>query len=155
MQSLSDKKDIVIVDLDGTLALDDHRNHLLRGENAANKKWDEYFALCGEDTPNWPILQLVKILQHQAKKKIYILTGRIDSHRETTENWLHTHSVVYDYLQMRRADSRTDDNVLKVQWVDALGIRDRVWLVLEDRARVVKAWRANGFACLQVREGDF
>jgi hypothetical protein len=36
---------------------------------------------------------------------------------------------------MRRTDSRTDDHMLKLQWVEALGIGCRVWAVLEDRDR--------------------
>jgi hypothetical protein len=145
-------RDIVVCDLDGTLALDEHRNHLLRGEGP--RRWDEYFALCGGDAPNHPIIQLLSILNH-ARKRIYIFSGRSDQVRATTVEWLDRHQIVYERLEMRRADSRTDDHVLKLQWVEALGIKDRIWLVLEDRNRVVAAWRDAGYPCLQVRPGDF
>lgn len=150
---VAEKRDIVICDLDGTLALDDHRNHLIK-RPVGERKWDEYFALCGQDEPNHPVVQLVRIM-HFARKKIYILTGRVDSVRKQTLDWLELHNVPFNHLEMRRADSRTDDHLLKVQWAHELGISERIWLVLEDRKRVVDAWRAGGFPCLQVRPGDF
>ena len=163
-------RDTVICDLDGTLALDDHRAHHLHNEKCARWKdqrveqpctclqsdrdWESYFAASGADDPHHPIIQLIRILNH-ARKRIYIFTGRSDTVRKQTVEWLDRHQIVYERLEMRRADSRTDDNVLKLQWVDALGIKDRIWLVLEDRNRVVAAWRNAGFTCLQVQPGDF
>ena len=144
-------RDIVICDLDGTLALDDHRHHFLEH---TPRKWKEYFELCHLDEPNHAVVQLVRIL-NAARKKIYILTGRSEDVKEKTVAWLHQHGIVYEHLEMRRTDSRTDDHMLKLQWVEALGIGCRVWAVLEDRDRVVKAWRTAGYSCLQVREGNF
>lgn len=146
-------RNIVICDLDGTLALDDHRNHLISGA-VGTRKWDEYFKLCHLDEPNHPIIQLVRIL-HAARKQIYILSGRSESTRSKTLVWLDDNKVPYDQLVMRRIDSRTDDYLLKLSWVDDLSISERIWLILEDRTRVVEAWRSRGYACLQVRPGDF
>ena len=44
--------DLVIFDLDGTLANADHRQYLIE---RTPKDWDAYFAcLCPKDAPNWP-----------------------------------------------------------------------------------------------------
>lgn len=162
-------RDIVICDLDGTLAIDDHRAvHLHKNPHCPKqtdlsakcfckpeeRDWDTYFSLCGEDTPNHAVVQLIRILNH-ARKRIFIFSGRSDAVRSATVEWLDRYNIVYERLEMRRADSRTDDNVLKLSWVDSLGIRDRIWLVLEDRSRVVAAWRDAGYTCLQVRPGEF
>lgn len=152
MPGVAGAKNIVIVDLDGTLANDDHRVHLLRGENAANKRWDEYFRLCGGDTVNHPIAQLVRLL-YMSKKQIYIFSGRSDIVKAETEKWLMENNIPYEALIMRGKDDRTDDNELKIRWAERL--RDRIWIVLEDRNRVVKAWRDAGYTCLQVAEGNF
>ena len=145
------QRNIVICDLDGTLALDEHRSHHLK-ENPRN--WDKYFAACEGDSVNHPVAQLVRIL-HLAGKEIYIFTGRIDSYRSQTALWLENHNIPFRVLRMRPAALRTDDYLLKVQWVEEMDIADKIWMVLEDRKRVVDAWRSAGYTCLQVRPGDF
>lgn len=144
-------RNIVICDLDGTLANDDHRNHHLQ---RTPRDWDTYFSLCGNDSLYHPVAQLVQLLKISGKQ-IYILSGRRDDYRAETIRWLQEHRIPYDHLEMRKRDDRTDDNLLKLQWVSALDISRRIWLVLEDRTRVVKAWREAGYTCLQVRAGDF
>jgi hypothetical protein len=151
MSSVHRPKTIVIVDLDGTLALDEHRAHHL---DKKPRDWDTYFSLCSLDEPNYVIIQLVRTLK-LCGKQIYILTGRIDRYKRDTEVWLDAHQVPYDHLMMRPADCRTEDFELKIGWLDDLGIRDRVWMVLEDRKRVVDAWRRQGLKCLQVADGNF
>jgi hypothetical protein len=147
------QKDIIVCDLDGTLALDDHRSHLLH-QPGGKRDWDAYFALCHLDKPNLPIIELTQELNENGYE-IYILTGRSETVKQPTINWLAKYRIPYSHLQMRRADSRTADDVLKVQWCSQLGISERVWLVLEDRDRVVKSWRDSGYTCLQVRPGNF
>lgn len=145
------RKKIVIVDLDGTLALDDGRavKYLRTGPI---KDWDGYFAACDQDPCNEPVADLVRMLWRNGCD-IHILSGRSESVREKTEAWLHRENIPYDFLIMRGETDRTQDDVLKIGW--ATDIRDRVWFVLEDRARVVKSWREAGFTCLQVAPGEF
>ena len=143
------EKDIVICDLDGTLALDHHRNHHLQ---KTPRDWNTYFSLCEKDEPNHVIIQLIQILAFH--KTVYIFTGRRNDYRAETVRWLADHRVPYHYLQMRPVDNRTDDFLLKMQWVKEFEIHSRIWLTIEDRKRVVDAWRANGYPCLQVSPGD-
>lgn len=147
-------RNIVICDLDGTIALDDHRAHFLRGSGNPTNDWKSYFDACGGDAPNHAVIQLLRILKH-AKKRIYILSGRVERTRIDTLAWLENHKVPWDALEMRPDANRVDDTVLKLGWLDTLGIRDQVWLILEDRTRMVDAWRKAGFTCFQVRPGDF
>ena len=57
---------------------------------------------------------------------------------------------------MRQADDRTLDHDLKRSWVENGTIpKDRVLVVFEDRASVVKMWRKLGLTCFQVAPGDF
>jgi phosphoglycolate phosphatase-like HAD superfamily hydrolase len=145
-------RDQIIVDLDGTLALDQHRNHHLQ---KTPRDWATYFSLCGEDKPNQSIIQLVRELRH-AGYFIHIISGRIDTYRDTTMQWLARYKVEYDTLNMRGASNRTQDTELKLRMATEIGLRpDNVLFCLEDRARVVAAWRAEGYTCLQVAPGDF
>lgn len=146
-------RNIVVCDLDGTLANDDHRVHHLRTD-PTKRNWDAYFGACGEDKVYHTIAQLVRTLK-MGGKLIYILSGRSDSVRADTIIWLQDHKIPYDHLQMRGKDDRTADDLLKVQWVESMGLSHRIWLVLEDRDRVVASWRNAGYTCLQVQPGAF
>jgi hypothetical protein len=66
MKELMDKKDIVICDLDGTLADCEHRRHWLdkeqHGELSLDERWRNFFADCPQDKPRWPLIQVVQML---------------------------------------------------------------------------------------------
>lgn len=144
-------KDTIIVDLDGTLALDEHRSHHLKVEP---KRWKEYFSACGNDEPNHPVIFVVKAMR-DAGFHIVIVSGRCDSTRKETTEWLRRHEIPYSALHMRAEGDRTQDDVLKIDIIKRFGLTQRIFFVLEDRSRVVAAWRAAGFACFQVAPGDF
>lgn len=169
---------IVICDLDGTLALDHHRHHHLnipctecegRGTigslddyhrcplcegKKVKHNWDAYFAACGDDKIQPNIARLLDDLKMQGHT-IHILTGRSASVYEQTESWLELKDIQYDFLRMRAPDDRTDDHILKIGWGAELGGPLKVLCVIEDRTRVVKAWREAGYTCLQCAQGDF
>lgn len=140
----------IICDLDGTLAKDDHRHHHInvpKGE----RKWKEYFDECEADLVNVPVAHLLRHVCHS--HYIIILTARIDRVKPQTLRWLARHGIPYDLLIMRPENDRTDDNLWKVE--QARPYKQDVIFVLEDRQRVVDAWRAEGYACFQVAPGDF
>lgn len=160
----------IICDLDGTIALDYARaRHLHKPEcpkhsfsghtetcicSPKDRNWDSYFAECKSDTPNRPI---IKILQKfKVYHTIWILSGRSMSVSELTTQWLDEHNVPYNRLQMRGVDDRTADDVLKIGWAKFFDLHPgNTLFVLEDRTRVVNAWRKEKFTVLQVAAGDF
>ncbi len=146
-------KDIVIFDLDGTIANIDHRKHLIEGKE---KDWNAFYLACHADEPNWPVIHALRSFRFNYYK-IYIFSGRSDIARLETESWLSNNGVHWDYLIMRSEGDYTADDILKIKWLnDPLVIeKERVLAVFDDRAKVVKAWRANGVPCFQVAEGDF
>lgn len=151
-------KNIIICDIDGTLCTDEHRNHLLA--DPENRQWDQYFDLCHLDPPVPAVIEVLKAFQHLRVSvgvpyEIHLMTARIDTIKQKTLDWLERHLVPYDYITFRPADSRVQDNVLKTSWADKLGGPKRVLFVLEDRQRVVDAWRLAGYTCFQVAPGNF
>ena len=141
---------IVIFDLDGTLALIDHRRHLVTN---GNKKWDEFFLACDKDEPNMPLVLLARRLYHSGIK-IVIFSGRGEIAREKTIKWLRYHYIPYDSLYMRPPENYTPDEQLKRQWLKDFN-RDNILVVFDDRKKVVDMWREEGLTCLQVADGDF
>jgi len=152
-------KPLYIFDLDGTLALNEHRQHLAKAQ-----KWDEFFEACHLDKPNYPVIRTMTML---AGCDILIFSGRSDQVRHETEKWLCDYTpydigdrvVLFDrtvnMLRMRRAGDYTPDEGLKRQWYLDLPLpdRERLVAVFDDRDKVVSMWRELGVACFQVAPG--
>lgn len=143
---------LYIFDLDGTLALNEHRAHLL-------PNWDAYFAACDKDQPNWPVIDTMHILQ-ESGAEIRIWSGRSRAVRDQTMIWIcRCLGTVWSHvdLQMRQVKDHRPDEVLKLEWLQQLDPHDRRRLVavFDDRDKVVAMWRSNGVACFQVAPGDF
>lgn len=152
------KRDIVIVDLDGTLAdCKDIAMKYLHPEEG-EKNWKQFekeianpdIVVCHPE-----VVCAVRALAASGYE-IHLWTGRTDATKKDTVEWLRVMGVPYDYLLMRPAEDKTDDYIVKKQWLDENpDIRERILFVLEDRDRVVKMWRENGIRCFQVRPGAF
>lgn len=148
-----------IFDLDGTLALIDHRRHLL-DDHEDPHRWRKFYAGCVNDSPNTPVIELMKTLA--LTHDIRIWSGRSDEVKEQTLVWLvhETHLARFEAercLKMRVLNDYTPDDKLKKQWLDALSTDERKLLAgcFDDRDRIVKMYRENGIACYQVADGDF
>ncbi len=145
---------LYIFDLDGTLALTEHRQHILDGNSPA--KWRDFFAACVDDEPNHPVIHTLRALIGRAE--IWIWSGRSDEVRHQTEGWLDFHVMPNAPIpRMRAAGDFTPDEQLKKRWLDEMADDDRKRLVavFDDRAKVVAMWRAAGVPCFQVAPGEF
>jgi hypothetical protein len=153
-------KPLYIFDLDGTLALIEHRRHIIEDPARDDSKWRRFYAACDKDVPNGPVLRVMESLRLFAD--VWIFSGRSDEVRDKTVAWLtqHTSFLAHDLdtvLTMRREGDYTADDVLKRQWLDGLLVDDRRRLVaaFDDRDRVVQMWRGAGVPCFQVAPGEF
>jgi phosphoglycolate phosphatase-like HAD superfamily hydrolase len=145
-------KKIILCDLDGTLADCEHRLHHIMSKP---KNWRDFFAECRKDKPIQQIIDLVNALDRN-QIEVWITSGRSDECRKETESWLGDFKINYDRLIMRKSGDFTDDGTLKPSWLyDGTIPLERVLLALDDRNRVVDAWRMHGIKCLQVAEGNF
>lgn len=153
-------KPLYIFDIDGTVALIDHRRHILDRED--RQKWRDFYAACDKDLPNEPVIRTLEGLRH-AGSDIWFFSGRSDEVRDKTVAWLAHHTSFMSWeldgpmLTMRAAGDYTADDVLKKQWLDAMLVDDRRRLVavFEDRNKVVAMWRDAGVPCFQVAPGEF
>lgn len=144
---------MIIFDLDGTLALNKHREHFLLQDP---KDWDGWHAACGEDEPNyWPIWLLQGFLRHGLHVEVW--SGRSNIVRNETMNWFGRH--VWEPhgktcpVRMRNHGDWTEDSELKLRWM--MESLHKPELVFDDRDRVVAMWRAHGVNCFQVAPGAF
>ncbi|WP_233963512.1 phosphatase domain-containing protein [Pectobacterium versatile] len=147
---------VVIVDLDGTLALNKHRSHFIDKSDGRKADWISYFEACDRDLPNMPVIESVNALERQGYK-IHIFSARGDLVKEKTVDWLSRHGVMYDELTMREMDTFTADEKLKRFWLLDFypNYKEDILCVFDDRDKVVKMWRELGLTCFQVAEGSF
>lgn len=152
--------EVVIVDLDGTLALMNGRS--------------PYDAThCDRDLPNYPVIKTV--LAHVAAgRKIIFCSGREDKFREPTirfiekycsidneqitkdRDWVPVVKPIEYQLHMRKSGDMRKDSIIKEEIYNE-HIKDKfnVLLVLDDRDQVVQFWRSKGLSCFQVAPGNF
>ena len=167
-------KKTVIFDLDGTLAnIDVRRDKSLK----PNGKLDwEIFAsptsIMDWDTPNQPVIKMAQLFKADGFN-IVIFSGRNDRGFFATKDWLAKHNVPFDLLVLRPdkfkdkswpiADGNPatgemrfmPDEILKKKMLDTFVDINDVFLVVDDRQKVVDMWRGLGLNTFQVAPGDF
>jgi hypothetical protein len=153
-------KDIIICDLDGTLANCEHRVHHVQKLNGLGLRkkpdWDAFYAGVKHDTVHDTIRDL--LVRYVATHHIIFCTGRPRRCYTDTTEWLFWkadfHPAVYSLYMRADGDFRAD-YIVKQEMLDNLIDKSRVLFVLDDRQQVVDMWRRNGLTCLQVAAGNF
>lgn len=139
------KPDAIICDIDGTLAKLGDRN-----------PFDASTA--DQDRLNEPVADIVRTYIQQGYVVIYC-SGRDEKFRELTERWLDkfdlNESGVARLLMRPTGDNREDSIIKQELYAKYIIGNYNVRFCLDDRDRVVNAWRDLGLTCLQVNYGDF
>lgn len=139
-----DKQDIVIFDIDWTLA-----------KNVSRSPYD--MTRVGEDEVYNDIANLLTIISRQYK--IIFVSGRDDSCAEATIEWLKKH-ITFFYgcdasIHMRKEWDKRSDAIIKYEILKELNKTFNIRYIFDDRDRVVKMAREAWFRVLQVQEGNF
>jgi hypothetical protein len=147
---------IALIDIDGVLADCGHRLHFINGpDRGVEPNWAAFFDAMDRDTPIKPAISLVNSLCESYN--VVYLTGRPDSHREMTLEWLRKYKLPAGVLTMRKAGDYRPDYVVKRELYEATikPLLGEANLVIEDRKQVVDMWRELGVFCLQPKDGDY
>ena len=102
-------KPLYIFDLDGTLALINHRRHFVERPSCPHcgwikecdhsrdgtrpkfsPNWPAFFAACVDDKPNLPVIKTLQALR-QSGSEVWIWSGRSDEVKAQTVAWLQKH----------------------------------------------------------------
>jgi hypothetical protein len=145
------KRDIVVVDLDGTLSNGKARNWAVPNVEHAGEAgaWDEHNMLAGEDTPISNTIELIQVLSESYR--IYILTGRCLISKDITIKWLKENRVPYDRLIMRQRDDLRADTIYKEEELLNFGL-DRILCCFDDLEHVATMIRGLGLTCYLVNK---
>ena len=107
---------IVIFDLDGTLALIDDRRKWCTKPNG-KLDWDKFFDPnnISMDKPNLPVIKMAQSLSDSGFQ-IVIFSGRSKGTIDATKLWLSQNNVPWSRLFMRPIKDFTSDDILKKDW---------------------------------------
>jgi predicted secreted acid phosphatase len=111
----------IIVDIDGTIADNTERLHLIKENNPP--KWDEFFKACGSDKPIQNVIDIINTLDEYYE--IIYCTGRSEICRKETEQWLKDNHSYYSFnekgrpnILMRKQDDYRGDHIVKPELLD-------------------------------------
>lgn len=147
----------IIVDIDGTIADNTDRLHLIKENNPP--KWDEFFKACGSDKPIQNVIDIINTLDEYYE--IIYCTGRSEICRNETEEWLLDKTpYCHDVLLMRKQGDYRGDHIVKPELLNEYLIennidKSKVTMIFEDRDIMVDTWRKLGYTVAQVAEGKF
>lgn len=156
------EKNVIIVDLDGTVRDGSHREHFIKG---GEKDWNAYFMACGDDLPIMPVIKCIQALAYAGARgafqgdtyEIVFMSGCGECARKQTLDWIEQYLLPpwrHGHLFMRPEGDFRPDFMLKKEWAQQIGV-ERILMAFEDRNGVVEMWRSLGIQCLQVAPGDF
>src|SRR5687767_11271126 len=102
-------KEIVIFDIDGTLADVSERIHHLQKKP---KNWKGFFRGMAQDKAIKSMVRLCNIL-YSSGVRITLCSGRSEEHGSETVKWLARQGVKYHELRLRRDGDRRSDVTVK------------------------------------------
>jgi hypothetical protein len=138
----TEKMKAAIFDLDGTLSL------LL-----TRKPYGEEQARCLEDSCREPLAEIARAFDNLGWA-ILLVSGRFDTYRRETMQWLNANNIPWDCLYMRVAGDQTPDpEVKEAIYLDSIEPYYNVQIVFDDRPRVIRMWRKHGLFVADVGNG--
>jgi phosphoglycolate phosphatase-like HAD superfamily hydrolase len=133
-----------VFDVDGVLADVRHRLHFVERRP---KDWAGFFGAMADDGPLDVGIALARD-QAAAGHAIVYLTGRNESYRRTTLDWMARHGLPEGRLVMRRDDDRRPARLFKPQALARIARTAQVVAVVDDDAAVVDVLRRDGWPVL-------
>ena len=134
----------IICDIDGTIA------------NMQGRSPYDYSKVLS-DKPDTHIINIVETLVSNIDNcQLILVSGRPDSCRDATLEWLDKHINVDYNLHMRKTGDSRKDSIIKEEIYNEY-IKDKynVIAVFDDRNQTVAKWREVGLLTFQVADGNF
>lgn len=138
-------KNIILCDIDGTVANNDHRQHFLEGK----KDWDGFFNALDKDQPIYPIIDKI-IEENKSGKEIIFLTGRPERYKDLTKTWLKKYFTFDIRILMRGDNDQRNKIITKKEIFIANFKRNEIDLVIDNDEELIKMWESFGLSTLKV-----
>ena len=138
-------KNIILCDIDGTVANNDHRQHFLEGK----KDWDGFFNALDKDQPIYPIIDKI-IEENKSGKEIIFLTGRPERYKDLTKTWLKKY-FTFDIRILMRGDNDQRNKIITKKEIFIANFKsNEIDLVIDNDEELIKMWESFGLSTLKV-----
>lgn len=142
--------DVIICDIDGTLANCEHRRHFVR----EGKDWVSFFVEMDKDTPIEEVVNALKTHVGDGCKLIFV-SARPENYRAVTEAWISKHyGDEYETLIMRPTDDTRPDTMVKSDIYENYLQRLHIKYVFDDRPSVIRMWESKGLTVIDCSNGE-
>lgn len=142
---------VVVCDIDGTVADPTHRLKYARGEE---KNWDTFFSLMHLDTPRKEVYDMVLKEMNEHSAYLVFVSARPEKYRKQTEDWLEAQGFNdHVHLLMRRNHDKRDDTLVKSDIHRDFLSDCNIVKVFDDRPKVIRMWREKGLKVEDVGSG--
>lgn len=151
------KNKIIIMDMDYTLSIPKHREHLLPYKrddyvkSSLEKKislWKDYFEGCENDPPIKAMIALVHLLQNHYD--IHIVSARDESARLSTEKWLEQHKIEYSGIHLRQIGDVRPAYSVKLEILKSLeNANNEISIIIDDDSRNVIKFEEQNYNVIQ------
>lgn len=140
-------KNIILCDIDGTVANNDHRQHFLEGK----KDWDGFFSELINDLP---INSIIKMLNTEVRKgnEVIFITGRPERYKYSTNLWL-KENFSFDYdLFMRKDRDQRNKLIIKKEIFNEYCKNLNIILCIDNDEELLKQWEELGLKVLNASD---
>ncbi len=151
--TLSNKRPVAIVDIDGCLANNRHRDELIPPKWAWHicKAWNEYNEACGYDKPIKPLITYVNALADTHHIALLTARTKTDVCEGATLSWLRVHGVRYNRLFMREPGDNSPSHELKERYVKHfLAAEADLALAIDDEQANIDMFKSHNIPTLHV-----
>ena len=140
----------IIIDIDNTLSIANDRFKLGEKENG-KLDWDIVHSPENliQDKPNLPMIELAKNYKENGFEVI-ILTGRPESTRKVTKEWLQKYNIPYDVLYMRSWENNFLKAPIFKRKIYETEIKENVFCAYDDDQRIIDVWVDLGITSFKV-----
>ena len=128
-------KNIILCDIDGTIANNDHRQHFLEGK----KDWDGFFSELINDLPIHSIIEMVN-KEHNNGKEIIFLTGRPERYRYSTTLWLKEYFNFELKILMRKDNDQNNKLIVKKEIFEENFLLNEIDYIIDNDRDLLDMW---------------
>jgi len=139
-------KNIILCDIDGTVANNDHRQHFLEGK----KDWDGFFSQLINDKPIYEIINKVND-EHSAGKKIIFLTGRPERYRYSSTLWLKEYFNFEIRILMRKDNDQNNKLKVKKEIFEKNFLPDEIDYIIDNDNELIAMWSDYNIKTYEVK----